>query len=226
MYWATRAPTKPELRQHPLGVRQPRARGRRSRDAEPSPTSTRPARWAYHDPGRLGTKDTLVRISPRVYRSALTPPLLALCLAALSACGAGAVGSKQIIEVASQPPGATVVVAGTDMRATTPALIEIDRRWDAVVLVFGMDGYESAERRLQRTRDRGVLGYVLFGATMGALADETWKGQIPGRLPAPVGGAILGFASGFFLGATHMHSPSAVSVTLSPTPTEAPEQTP
>ena len=167
-----------------------------------------------------------MRVFPRTNAVALMPPMIVLSIAVLGGCATYGHGSTQIVEVASQPAGATVTVAGTTIRKTTPASIEIDRRTNPVVLRFEMAGHESVERPLRRSIHPMVWANVLFGSILGVAADRVAGGSLPGRAQGPIGGAALGFAGDFFLGGAYEYSPTAVSVTLPPVSSDPPETAP
>lgn len=81
-------------------------------------------------------------------------------------------GTTQEIAVNSQPSGAKVVVRGVHM-ATTPAVIELDRKESNIVLRFEKEGYEPVEIALKRGTDAWIAGNIIFGGVIGLIVDFT-----------------------------------------------------
>lgn len=81
------------------------------------------------------------------------PVIIVLFL--VSGCATVTGGSKQSIEVSTEPQGATVEFSPSGDRITTPATIELDRSHDHVALIT-LEGYESVQVRVNRA-PRGEL---------------------------------------------------------------------
>jgi len=79
-------------------------------------------------------------------------------------------GTTQEIAVNSQPSGAKVIVRGVHM-ATTPAVIELDRKNSNIVLSFEKEGYEKVEIALKRGTDAWIVGNIIFGGVIGLIVD-------------------------------------------------------
>lgn len=100
--------------------------------------------------------------------------LTVLTLAAIlvSACASMVHGSRQSIEVQSDPPGAQVSVDRDPVPYTTPTTISFTRG-EAHVLVFRKDGFEDYSAQLTSSTSGAVLGNVLLGGVVGIATDYT-----------------------------------------------------
>lgn len=88
----------------------------------------------------------------------------------VAGCGTIIHGTRQKISVSSVPSGAKVIVKGYHM-ATTPAVIELDRKESNIILRFEKEEYESVEVPLYRSVDGWVAGNCLFGGIIGLAID-------------------------------------------------------
>lgn len=85
---------------------------------------------------------------------------LSLCVLAFgvsTGCGTIIHGRTEQVQFTSNPPGATVTIAGYG-QLVTPASIELDRS-DKHAVTFSLDGYEDQEIRLKN----GLSGWFLVG---------------------------------------------------------------
>jgi len=97
--------------------------------------------------------------------------LLAIGLSIGSAGCATVVGGhkdKQVT-IASEPPGAAVLVDGQPYGAT-PAVVKLSRKSDHQV-VISQPGYETATMTVRQKFNPWVLGNIVFGGLIGIVVD-------------------------------------------------------
>ena len=87
-------------------------------------------------------------------------------------CGCAAIihGSRQDVAVNSSPSGAKVVIMGVH-KATTPAVIELKRSDNNIILRFEKEGFESLDFALTRKVDGWIIGNIVFGGLIGLVVD-------------------------------------------------------
>ncbi len=88
----------------------------------------------------------------------------------ISGCAAIIHGSSQDIAVNSTPSGAKVIIMGAH-EATTPAVINLKRSNNNIILRFEKEGYEPVEFALTRKVDGWVVGNIGFGGLIGLVVD-------------------------------------------------------
>jgi hypothetical protein len=89
---------------------------------------------------------------------------------ALSGCATVTGGAcDQKVKVASNPPGAAVVVDGQP-RGVTPTVVQLSRKTEHEVEV-SQPGYEAAHVSVQRCLNPWVFGNILIGGLVGVTVD-------------------------------------------------------
>jgi hypothetical protein len=122
--------------------------------------------------------------------------LVSILLAALSGCATILRGTGHGIGIASQPPGAEVIIDNKTY-GVTPVSAKL-RRKDNHHIVIQLEGYEPYEITLTRQTSGWVFGNILFG------------------LGAPIGIAIDAIAGGMYT-----LKPEQIEAQLRPSATEA-----
>lgn len=92
------------------------------------------------------------------------------CIALLQGCATIVSGTKDTIEVTSEPPGAAVRLEKNDNEYTTPASFELTRRSSHTMLV-SRDGYHTERVTIGRTLNPWIFGNVIFGGVIGVVID-------------------------------------------------------
>jgi hypothetical protein len=93
-----------------------------------------------------------------------------LTIVALSGCATITGGTgPQKIKVASNPPGATVIVDGRPC-ATTPTVLRLDRKVEHQIQVEKV-GYMPAEADLKPKINPWIFGNVVVGGLIGVVVD-------------------------------------------------------
>ena len=92
-----------------------------------------------------------------------------------SGCGTIVHGTRQDVNILSNPAGATATISGSGLKVKTPATVSLARDKDYVVIVE-RDGYESG----QATINREFSGWATIGGNIlwllvGAVVD-LWTG--------------------------------------------------
>src|SRR5262245_5804715 len=99
-----------------------------------------------------------------------TVPLV-LTLAVLSGCGAIINGTRQDINVRSDPAGATVATAEGRSSLTTPTTLKLERK-RSYVLTFRAAGYQPATFNVDNHLSGGVLAAdILLTGLIGVIVD-------------------------------------------------------
>ena len=142
----------------------------------------------------------------------------------LTGCATVLHGTRQSIEVSSEPPGATVTAG--DLHAVTPGVIRLPRKARNVELKFTKEGYRDSVVTLAR-RVSGTLWVGLVGIPAGAAGgaalgssgsnglsvfDKAGTGAIVGGIVLPV---VL-FGVDLTTGAAYQLEPPRVHVQLQP----------
>ncbi len=120
--------------------------------------------------------------------------VLAASALLLAGCATVTRGTTNIVQVASNPPGATITISTGEPCGVAPCNVEVSRKAEFTVTAE-LAGYETASVDV-----RSVLGAAGVGATAGNV------------LLGGVVGAVVDGASG----ATLTHKPNPVIVTLQP----------
>jgi hypothetical protein len=131
-------------------------------------------------------------------------------LAILSLCGSCAAilhGSRQRVDVYSDPPGARVIINGTDQGIQTPASVSIKRKTTNHTFKFVREGYEPYTYHLVRRFNYLVLVdfmmYVVPGIIDVAVGahniydDQVLVNLVPNEAPLPVQIPIVSVAAGY-----------------------------
>lgn len=113
----------------------------------------------------------------------------------VSGCATITRGTTNIIQIASNPPGATISTTLGETCGIAPCNMEVSRK-DEFTVTATLDGYEPAEVRVRA---------VVSGAGVGATAGNV------------VAGGIIGVVVDGATGATLTHKPNPVILTLQPT---------
>lgn len=93
----------------------------------------------------------------------------------LSGCGTIINGSSQLINVSSNPSGASISVDGI-RNAQTPAYISLARK-SGHALEITLDGYQPFQMQIQRGTSGWVWGNIVFGGLIGLVVDASTGGM-------------------------------------------------
>jgi hypothetical protein len=157
------------------------------------------------------------------------PFAFALSLSPLLGCATLVNGGRQTIHVETDPPGATVTVAGE--RQTSPVDLVLSRRTEDAEVLIEKDGYVAKKISLTRSASRNTwLNFIGLpaGAVAGAAIGGNGKSGLD-ELGNGVAGMVIGafvlpgvlFAVDASTGAIHRLDPPAIAVRLEPAPPAA-----
>ena len=96
--------------------------------------------------------------------------LMCISICFLSSCASILSGTRQKVDVNTQPAGARVFVNGIDQQAVTPATIKVPRK-KAVTYSFEKQGYENGTVTEHGSFNPVVIGNILLGGIVGGLVD-------------------------------------------------------
>ena len=164
------------------------------------------------------------------------PVLLALSLLA-EGCASLIHGSRQKVEVFTDPPGATATAGG--QHVTTPGVLKLPRKVKNTEIQIEKKGFASKTVRLER-RTSGLVWLNVIGIPVGVYGgayagaassnDNGWFGNLENAgKGAVVGGAAfpgIGFFTDFQTGAAYRLDPARVVVRLEPVSASASKQEP
>ena len=173
--------------------------------------------------------DRRVRIVP-------APVLLALSLAA-GGCASVFHGTRQSVEVFTEPTGATATVG--DQHVTTPGVLKLPRKVKNTEIRIEKEGFAAKTIRLER-RTSGLVWLNFIGipvgfvggayAGMGTSNDNGWFGGLENAGRGAVIGGVsfpgLGFLADYQSGAAYRLDPARVVVRLDPAGSSASKQVP
>lgn len=165
----------------------------------------------------------------------LLPFAIAFALGPLAGCATVLNGSRQTIHVETDPPGATVTVAGE--RHTSPVDLVLPRKAEDLEVVVEKEGYVAKRIPLVRkTSGNTWLNFVgipvgaAAGGSIGASSGSGFNQFDNGATGVLIGAAAvtgLGFAVDAGTGAIHRFDPPAIAVRLDPVvPVAAASSTP
>jgi hypothetical protein len=137
-----------------------------------------------------------------------------LCAGALSAAGCATLahGSHQDVEIASEPPGASVRV-GETLVGVTPARLSLERRQAHLVLRVEKEGFRPVEVPLVRKTSWWIALNVAAGGAQ--FANQGLSSTSQAATAAVVVGA-LAFGTDYLSGAAYQLDPPRVHVVLEP----------
>ncbi|CAE6715328.1 PEGA domain-containing protein [Nitrospira defluvii] len=98
--------------------------------------------------------------------------MAALTVVAMMTSGCATIvhlGSNEELSVSSEPPGATVVIDGTE-RGVTPLATKVERKKDHAV-VLTKEGFEENQSRVESHISWWIAGNVILGGLVGILVD-------------------------------------------------------
>jgi len=164
------------------------------------------------------------------------PVLLALWIAA-EGCASVLHGTRQKVEIFTDPPGATATVG--DQHVTTPGVLKLPRKVKNTEIRIEKDGFAAKTIRLER-RTSGLVWLNFIGIPVGVYGgayagmassnDNGWFGGLENAgKGAVIGGASfpgLGFLADFQSGAAYRLDPARVVVRLDPVTSSASKQGP
>jgi hypothetical protein len=114
--------------------------------------------------------------------------------AATVGCATATTGTRQLVTIASDPPGASARIEPGGIVVTTPAEIELARKFDYEITLT-LAGHQPASARITRGRNPAALGNLPLGGFAGIAVDaatgaayELWPDPVFVKL-APEGGA-------------------------------------
>lgn len=112
---------------------------------------------------------------------------LLCCVAVTSGCASITRGTKDVLVVESDPPGATVKLS-TGLTGKTPAAFKLPRK-DALVVTIKKDGYETVTvrvtSRVSGAGSAGMAGNIILGGLIGAAVDAG-TGAMLDLVPNPI----------------------------------------
>lgn len=91
-------------------------------------------------------------------------------MALLQGCATIVSGTKDTVEITSNPPGAVVRLDDSGQEFTTPASFEVTRRSRHTLLV-SRDGYHTERVTLGRSLNPWLFGNLIFGGVIGVVVD-------------------------------------------------------
>lgn len=154
--------------------------------------------------------------------------ILILCpLLSATACASILHGTRQRIDVFSEPAGATV--SAGDQSTMTPGTLSLPRKAESVEVRIVKDGYKAKTIRLVRQTSGAVwwnVGWILAGAGLGAAATQgsilSGSGSSGDAiLIGGIGLAGVGFVVDFTNGAAYRLEPARLVVKLEPEATQS-----
>ncbi|HVE66143.1 MAG TPA: hypothetical protein VNC59_06150 [Thermoanaerobaculia bacterium] len=162
----------------------------------------------------------------RSNRRSRSLPSSLLLLSCLLGAGCATVfrGTRQKVEVFTDPPGATAIAG--EQRITTPGVLRLDRKGKFTVVRIEKTGYQTRTATLERRADPivwlnsvAIPAGVLAGGAIGSKTGEGWlgdleEGMVYGGLIAPA----AAFATDYQTGAAYRLVPDKLVVKLEPSP--------
>jgi hypothetical protein len=157
--------------------------------------------------------------------------VLAVPLFAATGCATVVHGTRQKIEVTTDPPGA--MASAGDQKVTTPRAFRLPRRSKEIVILVEKPGYATCHVSLKRKQGAltffNLVGIPAGAAAGGAIAEATTSATGWAALGAGLGGLALGavlvpaaaFAIDYGTGAAFSLEPARVEVELAATETAA-----
>jgi len=151
-------------------------------------------------------------------------PFPVFLLLSLSGCATVFHGTRQSIEVSSQPSGATVTADG--QRVITPGVLRLPRKARTIELHFSREGFQNASFSLTR-RASNTVWWNLTGIPIGAVAGGSvaasrssfssgWGNGIGGAVAGGLIAPAVAFGIDFATGAAFALTPARVHVQLRP----------
>ena len=167
-----------------------------------------------------------MRFLDRRVRIFQAPALLALSLVA-GGCASVFHGTRQKVEIFTDPPGATATAGGESV--TTPGVLRLPRKGKNTEIRIEKEGFAAKTIRLER-RTSGLVWLNLIGipagvfggayAGLGSSNDNGWFGNPEAAGKGAVIGGVsfpgLGFLADFQSGAAYRLDPARVVVRLDP----------
>jgi len=148
---------------------------------------------------------------------------IAVLALSLSACASAIHGTRQKIEVHTDPPGALAMAEGQSV--TTPGVLNLQRKLKDAAIRIEKDGYRPEVVRLNRSLS-GALWWNLVLIPGGAAAgwavtpeesglDHMFEREENGALAALIL-PLIGFGGDFLAGGAYRLDPPYISITLVP----------
>ena len=106
----------------------------------------------------------------KITRKILVFALMCISICLFSSCASILSGTKQTVDVNTQPTGARVFVNGEDQHVVTPATINVPRK-KAITYSFQKQGYESGTVTEYGSFNPVVVGNIILGGIPGFLVD-------------------------------------------------------
>ena len=167
-----------------------------------------------------------MRALDRSVRIFQAPVLLALSLAA-GGCASILHGTRQKVEVFTDPPGATATAG--DQQVTTPGVLKLPRKVKNTQIRIEKEGFAPKTVLLER-RTSGLVWLNFIGIPVGAYGgayvgmgssnDNGWFGGLENAGKGAVAGGAafpgIGFLTDFQTGAAYRLDPARVVVRLEP----------
>lgn len=106
-----------------------------------------------------------------MHRSKIAVSLIATLALALgvAACASIMSGTGQKLNIASEPPGAVVLVDGSAV-GNTPVVTKLSRN-ERHTITVRLDGYQPFELKTTRHMNGWLIGNVVFGGPLGIIID-------------------------------------------------------
>jgi hypothetical protein len=177
-----------------------------------------------------------MRFLDRRVRIVRVPVLLALLLPA-GGCASVFHGTRQKVEVFTDPPGATATAG--DQHVTTPGVLKLRRKEKNTEIMIEKEGFAAKTIRLER-RTSGLVWLNFIGIPVGVYGgayaglsssnDNGWFGSLENMGKGAVMGGVsfpgLGFLTDYQSGAAYRLDPARVVVRLEPVSASASKQEP
>ena len=177
-----------------------------------------------------------MRFSDRRVRIFQATVLFALSLAA-GGCASVFHGSRQKVEVFTDPPGATATAG--DQQVTTPGVLKLPRKVKGTEIRIEKEGFAPKTVVLER-RTSGLVWLNFLGIPVGVYGgayagasssnDNGWFGSLENMGKGAVAGGVafpgIGFLTDYQTGAAYRLDPARVVVKLDPVSASASKQDP
>jgi len=113
--------------------------------------------------------------------------VVAVCMVAVMASGCATIahGARQSVEIMSTPPGAVVMIDGSE-RGRTPTVVMLSCK-DHHTMRLELAGYQPYEMQLKRGISGWFFGNIIFGGLIGIVVDVSTGAMYklsPGQIDA------------------------------------------
>jgi hypothetical protein len=118
----------------------------------------------------LASKNKFINLIKQKMKKIVSLLIIYLIMTLLQSCASVLSGTKQKMQVSTNPSGARVFVNGKDLQVITPAKVKIPRK-KSVTVTLQKTGYEDGQVEKQGDFNPVVIGNIALGGIPGALVD-------------------------------------------------------